>query len=55
MPAPPRPDGRAAVISTFGDIAKSIRTDGTLSPKWEETMIKRITLPIPSPSVISRR
>jgi len=49
MPAPPRPDGRAAVISTFGDISKFIRSDGTLSPKWETQMIRRITLPKPLP------
>ena len=50
MPAPPVvPDGRAAVISTFGDITTFIRSDGTLSPKWEETKIRRVNLPHPLP------
>jgi hypothetical protein len=43
----PVPNGRAAVIATFGDITAFIRSDGTLSPKWEETKIRRITLPRP--------
>ena len=43
----PVPNGRAAVIATFGDIAAFIRSDGTLSPKWEETKIRRVTLPRP--------
>lgn len=47
MPSPAVPDGRAAVIATFGDISKFIKSDGTLSSKWEETMIKRVTLPRP--------
>ena len=47
MSAPPVPNGRQAVIDTFGDITKFIRSDGTLSPKWEETKIRRVTLPRP--------
>jgi hypothetical protein len=48
MPTPPPvPEGRAAVIATFGDIAKFIRSDGTISPKWEEAVIRRVTLPRP--------
>jgi hypothetical protein len=43
------PNGRAAVIATFSDISKYIRADGTLSPKWEEEMIRRVTLPKPLP------
>lgn len=49
MTQPPVPDGRAAVISAFGDITKFIRSDGTLSPKWEETQIRRVVLPRPLP------
>jgi len=49
MPAPQRPDGRAAVVNTFGDISRFIRSDGTLSVKWEDTMIRRVTLPQPLP------
>jgi hypothetical protein len=45
--APPVPNGRQAVIDTFGDITKFIRSDGTLSPKWEEAKIRRVTLPRP--------
>jgi hypothetical protein len=41
------PNGRQAVIDTFGDITKFIRSDGTLSSKWEESTIRRITLPQP--------
>ena len=40
----PVPNGRAAVIAIFGNIATFIRADGTLSPKWEETKIRRVTL-----------
>jgi len=29
----------------FGDISKYIRADGTLSPKWEQDMIRRVSLP----------
>jgi hypothetical protein len=47
--SPPVPNGRAAVIATFGDISKYIRVDGTLSPKWEQEMIRRVTLPKPLP------
>ena len=47
MSALPVPNGRQAVIETFGDIATFIRSDGTLSPKWEETKIRRVTLPKP--------
>src|SRR5882672_1020961 len=43
----PVPNGRAAVVSTFGDVSKYIRADGTLSPKWEQEMIRRVTLPRP--------
>jgi hypothetical protein len=45
--SPPVPNGRAAVIATFGDITKYIRADGTLSPKWEQDVIRRVTLPRP--------
>jgi hypothetical protein len=41
------PDGRKAVSDTFGDIDRFIRADGTLSPKWEEQVIRRVTLPQP--------
>lgn len=41
------PVGKAAVIKTFGNISKYIREDGTLSPKWEEENIVRVTLPAP--------
>jgi hypothetical protein len=47
--SPVIPNGRAAVIATFGDISKYIRADGTLSPKWEQNMIRRVTLPQPLP------
>jgi D-alanyl-D-alanine carboxypeptidase len=43
------PDGRAEVIKTFGDITSFIRQDGTLSPRWEEEKIVRVTLPRPLP------
>lgn len=43
------PDGRAAVIATFGDISRFIRSDGTLSPTWEAQKIVRVNLPKPLP------
>lgn len=43
------PDGRAAVIATFGDINRFIRADGTLSPTWEKEKIVRVNLPRPLP------
>jgi len=46
---PATPNGLSEVIATFGDIDKFIRSDGTLSPKWEEQNIVRITLPKPLP------
>jgi hypothetical protein len=51
MPTTPltTPNGEAEVIATFGDLKKFIRSDGTLSPKWEEQKIRRITLPKPLP------
>jgi hypothetical protein len=41
------PEGRAAVIETFGDLRSYIRSDGTLSPRWEKDNIRRIVLPRP--------
>jgi hypothetical protein len=46
---PATPNGLSEVIAMFGDINKFIRSDGTLSPKWEEQKIVRITLPKPLP------
>jgi hypothetical protein len=43
------PNGLAEVIATFGDVNKFIRSDRTLSPKWEEQKIVRIMLPKPLP------
>jgi hypothetical protein len=47
VPKIPVPNSRQAVIKTFGDITTFIRSDGTLSPKWEEKVIRRVTLPRP--------
>jgi hypothetical protein len=41
------PNGRNEVIATFGDISRFIRSDGTLSPKWEQNNIRRVNLPRP--------
>lgn len=41
------PDGYPAVLSTFGNIHRFIRDDGTLDPRWEEQRIVRIELPKP--------
>ncbi len=49
MPPLQTPDGRSAVISTFGDISRFIRVDGTLSPTWETQKIVRVNLPKPLP------
>jgi hypothetical protein len=49
------PNGRAAVIATFGDISKHIRADATISPKCEPEMIQRVTLPQPLPPKRSHR
>jgi hypothetical protein len=43
------PNGLAEVIAAFGDVNKFIRSDGTLSPKWEEQKIVRVMLPKPLP------
>jgi hypothetical protein len=40
-----RPHGFDQIIKTFGDPRKYLRTDGTISPKWEATVITRVALP----------
>lgn len=47
--APPRPDGYAAVLKTFGDIRKFIKSDGTLNARWEMNCITRIVMPASLP------
>lgn len=39
------PNGLSEIISTFGDIAKYVRADGTLDTKWE--VEKLVAVPIP--------
>jgi hypothetical protein len=41
------PENDAEVRAIFGDIRRSIRNDGTLSPQWEIEQIVRIELPEP--------
>lgn len=42
---PPVPHGFAEVKRVFGDIDKYVLLDGTISPKWEEENISRVSLP----------
>jgi hypothetical protein len=52
-PRPPTalrlPNGLAEIVATFGDPFPSVRSDGTVSPQWWETIGGRAVLPHPLP------
>lgn len=40
-----RPHGLDQIIQTFGDPRPFIKTDGTMSARWEQSVITRVALP----------
>jgi hypothetical protein len=39
------PHGLEQILTTFGDIYKYIRPDGSLDPRWQEDFLVRLMLP----------
>lgn len=48
-PWPPAPGGYQAICSTFGDILRYVRADGTIDPKWETERMVKTPLPFAIP------
>jgi len=56
MTAPlPVSNGYKAVLQAYGNIHRYIRSDGTLSPRWEAEKITRVALPAPLPYAADRK
>ena len=41
------PNGLKQILTTFGDIYKYIRPDGSLDPRWQADFLERMALPFP--------
>lgn len=43
------PNGLAEIISTFGDLASYVRSDGTVDPRWESEKMMAVPIPFSIP------